>query len=161
MAVGNGTGRDDQIELSDLYAEDGLAAYRVALAITGHPDQAERALVRAFARLAAARRNGARSARIELLDATRRSAISIVDGAVVDAVEPDEVWGPIHQVLDAEQREVLALAVAGGTSCIEITQIMGISRGRVHRALRDAMEAASRALGLHRAVAGPGPLPLS
>jgi DNA-directed RNA polymerase specialized sigma24 family protein len=58
------------------------------------------------------------------------------------------MWRAIGRALTPDERDVLALAVPGDSTCAEIASVMNIDRASVHRVLRGALAGAGTALGL-------------
>lgn len=143
-----GLARRDRAAVEAVFAAHGAAAFRVAVAITGDADTAARAVVAAFAELAAAHPAPAvaRPLRVEVLDATRRAARAMPSVSAASAADP--VWRALGGALTAEQHDVLALAVTGDSTCTEIASVMDLDRASVHRVLRGALAGAGTALGL-------------
>jgi DNA-directed RNA polymerase specialized sigma24 family protein len=110
-------------------------ALALARTITRNPDDAEQAVAAAFVRLpAAAGRTGRRSLRVEVLDATRRWAGSLVDQPAVD--RPPVAVDAVSCALPNGARDVLALAIVAGCGCAEIAEIVGCDHATVHHHMR-------------------------
>ncbi len=105
-------------------------AFALARTITRNSDDAEHAVAATFVRLpTAARRTDRRSLRVEVLDATRRWAGSLVDQSVGD--QPDAV-DEVRCALPDNARDVLALAIVARCGCAEIAEIVGCDHATVH-----------------------------
>lgn len=141
-------GAGDVAALAELFHRHGAVAYAVARAMTGSSERAEQAVLTAFVDL---RRRSAdpglpRELRIEVLDATRRSA-----GRVT---EENPSGGRPRQTHDAvstmspDVRDVVALAIAGGCGGKEIAAIMGVDRETVRRDLLVGLRHAAALLDL-------------
>ena len=137
--------RGDTETLRTVFAAHGRAAFSVAMAITGERAVAEDAVTSAFMALTVERTTSRRSMRIEVLDATRLAA---VDHADVVRPHPavDRGWQSLYDGLSTDQLNVLALAIPGESSCLEIAQVLGMNRDAVHHTLRDALDVAARAM---------------
>ncbi len=136
----------DRAALEVAFERHGAAAFRVAMAITGEADRAADAVATAFVGLCGERPRVARSLRVDVLDAARRAAGSTAAGRRAPSADP--VWGAIADDLTPEQRDVLALAVPGESSCTEIAAMLGTGRDRVHHVLRSALAGVGASLGL-------------
>ena len=106
-------------------------AFALARTITRNSDDAEHAVAATFVRLpTAAGRTDRRSLRVEVLDATRRWAGSLVDQSVGD--QPPDAVDEVLCALPNSARDVLALAIVARCGCAEIAEIVGCDHATVH-----------------------------
>lgn len=138
-------GHGDPDAVAEMYRRHGDVSYAVAHTITGDRQRAAHAVVEAFVlvRTIAAARRIQRPLRIEVLDASRRRA----GGLTVTAL-PSTHRGrasDLYRSIPSDQRDVLALAIAGHCGCLEIAAIMGVDQAQVRRDLRIGLD---RAAGL-------------
>lgn len=141
-------GRCERQALEETYRLYGAAAYSVALMITQSSEQAQHAVVSAFAGLPAdARRNPTRSLRLTVLDATRRRAGQLASGTAGRA-EPSARGRPgeVFLALAPDERDVVALALSARCGSADIADVLGIDRATVHRRLRSGLRNATAVL---------------
>lgn len=142
-------GRCERPALEETYRLYGAAAYSVAVMITRSSEQAQHAVVSAFAGLPAdARRDPTRSLRLKVLDATRRQAGQLASGSP-DPAEPHAQGRPgeVFLALAPDERDVVALAVSARCCSADIADVLGIDRATVHRRLRSGLRNATAFLG--------------
>jgi DNA-directed RNA polymerase specialized sigma24 family protein len=147
-ALWDAVGRGDVTASAELFRRHGAVAYAVARAVTGDSERAAQAVVTAFVEL---RRHAAdtgppRSLRVEVLDASRRSA-GRLSVASPGARRGRRRWPRgAYRAMSPDVRDVLALATAGGCGCTEIAAIMRADRESVCRDLRVGLRHAAALL---------------
>lgn len=134
-------GRSEIAASTEIYHRHGAAAYAVARALTGDPEQAEQAVAAAFVELRAHAAVGGptRPLRVEVLDCSRRCAGRLT--AATRLTGRRQAPGG-YRSMSPEVRDVLALAIAGGCGATEIVAIMGLDRATVNRDLLGGMRIA-------------------
>ena len=158
ILAGLAAGRDEAF--AALYAREGAALYRVAVALLGSPADAEDAVQDVFVALAQA---GASLAAVEDLraylftalrhaaakKATRRRRLDPLPDAVA-APEPRQWSVELERALaalPAARREVIALKFDGGLTFREIAAVLGVSPNTAASRYRDALAELRAALG--------------
>ena len=130
-ALWEGIGRRQPDALAEARRRHREVAFALARTITRNPDDAEHAVAATFIGLpTAAGRTDRRSLRVEVLDATRGLAGSLVDQSVGDP--PPVAVNEVVCALPNGARDVLALAIAARCGCAEIAEIVGCDHAMVH-----------------------------
>jgi RNA polymerase sigma-70 factor, ECF subfamily len=158
LLAGLAAGRDEAF--AALYAREGAALYRVAVALLGSSADAEDAVQDVFVGLAQSRGSlaGVEDLRAYLFTALRHAAAKTATRRrrpepLPDAVaapeprEPAEDLGRALAALPADRREVIALKFDGGLTFREIAAVLGVSPNTAASRYRYALAELRAALG--------------
>ena len=160
LLAGLAAGRDEAF--AALYAREGAALYRVAVALLGSPADAEDAVQDVFVALAQSRASLAavEDLRAYLFTALRHAAAKAAARRRADRREPlpDALAAPEPRqwsveleralaALPADRREVIALKFDGGLTFREIAAVLGVSPNTAASRYRYALAELRAALG--------------